>query len=181
MPLVSCQQCGKQVSDTAELCPHCGHQQPQYHISRGGIGTKCGVCGTLNQTGYWDDSNCRHCGKSLEASNPHEWIISHSEAIHRNAEEVGWLLGIVGGVIGGVIAFFCWWLYNTLENRVRNLIVIAAAACIGYWMVKSIVGAIIRANCYLSWFSDPSKYKNQIRRGYTYSEITHGSPSGRKF
>ena len=57
MALIKCKECGKQISDKAEECPHCG-----YPISNESD-TICAECGTLN---HGDVNECPNCGCPIE-------------------------------------------------------------------------------------------------------------------
>lgn len=49
--LIECPKCGKQISDTAKTCLHCGEQLTSY--------VKCPECGTLSRK---DSIQCHYCG-----------------------------------------------------------------------------------------------------------------------
>ena len=56
MALVGCFECGKQVSDKAALCPHCGAPKPPVKRSD----YSCGSCGADQPDNPW---RCSACGK----------------------------------------------------------------------------------------------------------------------
>lgn len=62
MPLVRCLTCQQQVSDTAEVCPHCGEDQPEKHFRQHpGQWVWCPMCSVKNHL----LEQCRNCGASL--------------------------------------------------------------------------------------------------------------------
>lgn len=69
MPLVKCTTCQQDVSATAEICPHCGQEQPEKHFRQNpNSWIECPGCHTKNHpTG--NNLPCRACGMSLDVLN----------------------------------------------------------------------------------------------------------------
>src|SRR4051812_22203439 len=95
MPLVACQQCKAQVSDTALTCPQCGHPQPQQDVNKGRPGGRCSACGTLNLFDFAVDVDrtCRYCARPLREVNEHECILHQCQWVALNARETGIMCG----------------------------------------------------------------------------------------
>ena len=68
----------RQVSDTAETCPSCGHSQPKKLAEANLLlaWKPCGVCGTFNAIDFiFDkDRNCRGCRQPLKNTNHPEFL-----------------------------------------------------------------------------------------------------------
>lgn len=60
MAVISCPECGHQVSDKAPTCPNCG-------VEIVGKVTQCRHCGKAVLV---EDSVCRHCGKAISGNKP---------------------------------------------------------------------------------------------------------------
>lgn len=56
MALIGCHECGKEISDKAALCPHCG--APKARVKRSDY--SCGRCGADQPDNPW---RCTACGK----------------------------------------------------------------------------------------------------------------------
>ncbi len=71
MPLVNCQECGRQVSTAAEACPQCGH--PVRAMAPASSGPKCYSCSAAATT------RCQSCGALSCAQHLQSIYVSHGK------------------------------------------------------------------------------------------------------
>lgn len=101
MPLVSCPECGRQISTAAEACPQCGH--PMRPAAPAAAGPKCYACPAAATT------RCQSCGALSCAEHLQSIYVSHG---HGGAYELrcqgcydsAWTWKVVGWVVIGVIS-----------------------------------------------------------------------------
>ncbi|MGO9115648.1 MAG: zinc ribbon domain-containing protein [Thermoguttaceae bacterium] len=100
MPLITCPECGHQISTEAEACPQCGH--PNRPSTRAPTGPKCYACSATATT------RCQSCGALSCAQHLQSIYVRHGdggayelrcESCYASAET--WK--VVGWVVGGVI------------------------------------------------------------------------------
>ncbi len=80
MALIKCSECGKQVSDLAETCPHCGASNKAY--------TYCSYCGAKSV----NDNFCTNCGRSMNGVNNYQYTTTNQNATNSVA--------LAGGITG---------------------------------------------------------------------------------
>ncbi len=113
MPLVNCQECGRQVSTAAEACPQCGH--PVRAMAPASSGPKCYSCSAAATT------RCQSCGALSCAQHLQSIFVSHGEggAYELRCERCyssaqawqvfRWIMIAIGLIIFAII-FFGFWL-----------------------------------------------------------------------
>ncbi len=69
MPLISCPECGRQISTAAEACPQCGH--PNRPTFQKPVGPSCYACSSTATT------RCQSCGKLSCALHVNSIWVSH--------------------------------------------------------------------------------------------------------
>ena len=65
--LIKCPACGKEISNKAELCIHCGHPTSQQKQDADALQQVCKGCGAVN---WWDGRSagyirCKNCGQTI--------------------------------------------------------------------------------------------------------------------
>jgi hypothetical protein len=136
MPLVECVTCKQDVADTAEVCPHCGQDQPEKDFrKRPHYCVSCPHCRVKNYPLY---KQCRSCGSSLEE-------VNDKYDKRRWARELPSTCALVGGVvclIGG-----CAYSAHVLEhaNRTPEAIGGALIGALAGWVLGAIVGSIYKS------------------------------------
>lgn len=96
MPLISCPECGRQISTAAEACPQCGHPNrpatpapsgPTCYACSAPATTRCQACGALScalhlQNIYVSHGNggahelrCQSCYSSAQAWQVFGWVV----------------------------------------------------------------------------------------------------------
>jgi hypothetical protein len=69
MPLISCPECGRQISTEAESCPQCGH--PNYKRPQRVDGPACYACSAAATT------RCQRCGALSCAEHLQNIFVNH--------------------------------------------------------------------------------------------------------
>jgi hypothetical protein len=97
-PLVSCDQCRKEVAPDAETCPHCGTELPTKRFRSGTPYVCCEKCSATNHyhEGGGAEAKCRACGASLlEPFKRQDAVVA--------SKRVMWGMAIDGLALGGLI------------------------------------------------------------------------------
>jgi hypothetical protein len=103
MPLISCPECGRQISTQAEACPQCGHpNQPAKQLP---AGPRCYACSAAATT------RCQSCGKLSCALHLQSIYVSHNQggAYELRCEScysTAMVWKVIGGIIFAIILFF---------------------------------------------------------------------------
>lgn len=102
MPLITCPECGRQISTAAEACPQCGHPNRPVAPERVESGPRCYACNATATT------RCQSCGRLSCALHLESIFVSHGrgggyelrcESCHASA--MTWK--IVGYVFVGIV------------------------------------------------------------------------------
>lgn len=124
MALINCPECNKEISDKAQVCPHCGYDLLESTQDS-----------PMTKDVYWkkadnDKSPCPACGKS-------NWSSPIRRGYHLQFSIFGGIFGaIIGAVIGLIMNYFngfpwwhgalilgaicCFWGYGGIVKKCRN-------------------------------------------------------------
>lgn len=89
--LIRCSECGRQISDSAEVCPGCGTRMIE----------NCPNCGSMSFKKYGDNKVCDKCGYKDNGYTLSYWIkliIFGSIAIYVTIKLVNYLMPMVGSL-----------------------------------------------------------------------------------
>lgn len=107
MPLVKCETCTKEVADSAEVCPHCGQDQPEKYLRK--HPKDCLVCPKCNVNNYAGAESCRYCGKDFDEVRQEIADYHEKRAVRRNRQ-------ILAVIVLGIGCLFLGWLSSLIPK-----------------------------------------------------------------
>jgi|ERR1700677_3463972 len=162
MAIVKCSACKQDVSAVAELCPHCGHPQPElYFRNNPDSHVICPACRVKNppfgQYGTYereddirmflrgdikdfDGGSCRCCGASLREVSETFGELRLRALDDRNKQKMVWLIIVVPPI---VVILFCFWVHMSFGWNVGDPVLYGL-----YALVLGFIASFIYARCH---------------------------------
>ena len=94
MALIKCPECGKEISDKADVCVSCGFPIHTYTPPK----RVCGLCGFENEA---DAEHCRQCGMKMQRFSGHTNSVQ-TQQVESDKTVQSWK----------IVAIFCCWLFS---------------------------------------------------------------------